>query len=173
MKDRFGIDVDVIGVPTNIEGAKDLADRNKFQFEEWAITRIPGMHPNEKQVGDRGVDGRGWFRKPDGYGKIIASVKGGVNINPGMIRDLRGTVEGEKADMGVFIMLDEPSQKTKEAAAVGKFKIGGIEDRSYPKYQIWTIRDYFNGIKPDIPELIENKKAMRQTIERGISTTLV
>ena len=31
------------------------------------------------------------------YGKVIVSVKGGDNLNPSMVRDLKGTVEREKA----------------------------------------------------------------------------
>ena len=34
-----------------------LLSRNPFDFEAWAVTSIPGLAPNERRVGDRGIDG--------------------------------------------------------------------------------------------------------------------
>ena len=43
--------------------------------------------------------------------KIIVSVSGGGgdSLNPGMVRDLVGTMNNEKADLGIFVCLREPS----------------------------------------------------------------
>ena len=165
MKDAFGIKVDVSGSPESLEGARDLAARDKNQFEQWAVMRIPHMRSKEKPGGDRGIDGMGWFRTPDGYGKVVASVKGGQNVNPGMVRDLVGTVESEGADLGVFIMLAEPTKGMKETAAVGMYQLGEFE--SYPKVQIWTISDYFAGRQPKLPPLVGMAKAPKQKVLAG------
>ena len=59
LHDIFGIKPTIIGVPQSLDAAQKLADSNKFQFELWAISLIPKLHSNEKQVGDQGIDGKG------------------------------------------------------------------------------------------------------------------
>lgn len=178
MRDAFGIKVNVRGTPSSFDSAKDLAKRNKFQFEAWAVTLIPNVLPNTKQVGDRGVDGRGYIQLgKDERGKridaqIIVSVKGGDNLTPSMVRDLVGTLRNEKAELGVFVCLKEPTRKMKEAAATaGMFETPFGEP--YPKLQIYTISDYFNGVRPNLPSLADFIKAPRSEMEpKGTQTTL-
>ena len=169
--------VNVRGTPISFDSAQDLARRNKFQFEAWAVTLIPNVLPNTKQVGDRGVDGRGYIqlgKNKDGKridAKIIVSVKGGDNLTPSMVRDLVGTLRNEKAELGVFVCLKEPTRKMKEAAATaGMFETPFGE--SYPKLQIYTVSDYFNGIRPNLPSLADFVKAPRSGMEpKGVQTT--
>ena len=125
--DSFGTRPKVIGVPQSIDAAQKLADTNKLQFELWAISLIPKLHSNERQVGDRGIDGKGQImvgldkdNQPK-YEKIIASVKGGRQINPGMVRDLVGTVQSERAAFGIFICIKKPTKKMHEAAVKGAY----------------------------------------------------
>jgi hypothetical protein len=69
--------------------------------------------PNEKQVGDRGIDGvvrfpldaKGWV------GRALVSVKGGKMLNPGMVRDLIGTVQAQRAEMGLLVTLERPDPR--------------------------------------------------------------
>ena len=51
--------IPIYGIPTDMEGAKQLLQANHFHFEAWVITSISGLAPNEVQVGDGGIDGRG------------------------------------------------------------------------------------------------------------------
>ncbi len=199
MHDAFGIKVNVRGTPNSFDSAKDLARRNKFQFEAWAVTLIPNVLPNTKQVGDKGVDGRGYIhlgKNKDGKridAKIIVSVKGGGNLTPSMVRDLAGTMSSEKAKLGVFVCLKEPTRKMRESAASEKFFSTPFEEsypklqiyttcrisnkllvvlESYPKLQIYTISDY-NGIKPNLPSLADFVKAPRSEMDpKGMQTTL-
>lgn len=159
MRDAFDIRVKVKGVPQDVEGAKELAVRNKLQFEHWAVTRIPNIIPNKKQVGDRGVDGRGYIRLGKQTIQVIASVKGGYNVNPSMVRDLGGTMDAEHADMGVLILLAKPTRKMVEAAA--KYGLFQTPLNEYPKLQIWTIQQYFSGVLPRLPSLADYSKAPR------------
>ena len=177
MRDAFGIKVDVRGTPTSFDSAQDLARRDKFQFEAWAVTLIPHVLPNTKQVGDRGVDGRGYIqlgKNKDGKridAKIIVSVKGGGNLTPSMVRDLVGTLKNEKAELGVFVCLKNPTRKMKEAAATAGMFETPFGD-SYPKLQIYTISDYFNGLRPNLPSLADFIKAPRSGTEpKGVQTT--
>lgn len=124
------------------------------------------MRPKYRPGDDRSIDGTGWFKKPDGYGKVVASVKGGLNLNPGMVRDLAGTMESEGADLGVFITLVEPTKGMREVAAVGSLKLGEFGE-SYPKMQIWTVSDYFAGRRPKLPPLVGMAKAPRQRTAAG------
>ena len=178
MRDAFGIKVNVRGTPNSFDSAKDLARRNKFQFEAWAVTLIPNVLPNTKQVGDKGVDGRGYIhlgKNKDGKridAKIIVSVKGGGNLTPSMVRDLAGTMSSEKAKLGVFVCLKEPTRKMREAAVSEKFFSTPFGE-SYPRLQIYTISDYFNGIRPNLPSLADFVKAPRSEMDpKGTQTTL-
>jgi hypothetical protein len=58
----------------------------------------------------------------------IVSVKGGENINSAMVRDLKGTMEREKAALGFFLTLNEPTREMeREAASAGLYETGGHE----------------------------------------------
>lgn len=163
LRDAFGIRPKVIGAPEDLAGAHDLFKRNPFQFEAWAVTRLLGIKPNEKQVGDRGIDGVGRFylgRGENGreqYGKILVSVKGGERLGVAMIRDFRGAMEREKADLGVFISLHKPTRAMiTEAASAGRYR--DMEDHDFPRIQIHTIKDHFEGKRLDLPPTIEEAR---------------
>lgn len=98
------------------------------------------------------------------------SVKGG-GINPSMVRDLVGTIESEKADMGIFAMLNEPTLKMRQAAmAAGQFK---TILSNYQRVQIWTAADHFAGRLPDLPGGGDLPKATRMgTALPGTQSTL-
>jgi len=71
---------ETFGIPRDLGAAKALFKRSPFDFERWAVSRI-NARPNEKQVGDKGIDGVARFyldRKTTG--KVLVSVKGGAHI---------------------------------------------------------------------------------------------
>lgn len=132
------------GVPQDIHAARDLAGRGRdngnyyFEFEKWALSLIDAQPGNlSKKGADKGIDGNLWFGKT---GRAIISVKAGENIGVGMVRDLRGVIEREKADLGVLLTLNPPkSTMTAEAAAAGQFAMDGFSP--VPRLQIVTIED--------------------------------
>ena len=68
-----------------------------------------------------------------------------------MIRDLHSAMERERAPAGVFLTKALPSgPMEKEAAAVGRFH-SALTGRSYPRLQIITLAELFQGKRPDIP----------------------
>ncbi|MGV2137700.1 DNA methyltransferase [Agrobacterium sp. 16-2014-1-2a] len=142
---RYKID----GIPRTLEDAAALAEIDKFQFQFWAVALVGG-HSRYGKGGDQGIDGQFFFKrdsKTDGMG--IISVKGGKSVNPGMIRDLRGTIERENAEMGVFISLIPPSlQMESEAASAGFFE---SSQGRHPRIQIKTIADLLDGKGIDSP----------------------
>ncbi|MEZ5246705.1 MAG: restriction endonuclease [Acidimicrobiales bacterium] len=123
-----------------------------FEFERWAVSLVDGQS-YEKQVGDKGIDGivRFPLDKEMNLGRIIVSVKGGRQLNPGMVRDLRGTVEAQNAAMGVLLTMHQPtSGMIKEANGSGSF-VNPFTGRSYPELQILTVPDMFLGKRPNMP----------------------
>jgi DNA modification methylase len=126
----------VFGRPEDLEGARELARQDKYEFQWWAASLIGGQaRGGNKKGADRGVDGEIFFKRgSDEYGRAIISVKGGDNLSPSMIRDLAGTRDQEGADMGIFICLKDPSPKMRSTAAgYGHTKEG------YPRVAIVTI----------------------------------
>ena len=67
------------------------------------------------------------------------------------IRDLKGTVEREKADLGLFITLEEPTREMRTETASAGFYHSEIWQRDYPRMQIRTIADLLEGRDFDIP----------------------
>jgi DNA modification methylase len=153
----YGADVrstyEIRGIPHDIDAAQALFDRNPFDFERWAVSLVDGQ-PNVKQVGDRGIDGVVRFPLDDSYrevGRALVSVKGGTRTNPGMVRDLVGTVEQERAEMGLFVCLTEPSTGMMQVAKRSGSYVHPRTGRSYPKVQILTVRDLLDHNRPDMP----------------------
>ena len=147
MKDAFpGISFEVHGVPKDFEGAVDLARRDKYQFQWWACSLVNAQpYQGKKKGADSGIDGLIFpMEDPDAPPqKIIVSVKGGDHVGSAMIRDLKGVVEREKAIIGLFVTLTEPTRDMlKEASSAGFHEVGTMQ---YPKIQILTIKGLLEG----------------------------
>jgi DNA modification methylase len=144
----------VEGIPTDVEGARALFDRNHFDFERWAVSLVDGQ-PNEKQVADRGIDGRVRFhRGGDVAGLAIVSVKGGDQIAPAMVHQLIGAMGEERADMGLLILRVKPTAgMTATAHRAGVYEHPPTGQR-YPKVQILTVSDVLEGKRPRMPPAI-------------------
>jgi DNA modification methylase len=143
---------EVLGIPQDLGGAKALFDRSPFEFERWAVSRV-NAQPNEKQVGDKGIDGVARFPldQKGNVGRILISVKGGKTINPGFVRDLVGTVESQKAQMGVLITMTEPTRGVLDAVNHGGTYTHPANNESYPKVQIVTVAQLLKGLRPKMP----------------------
>ena len=169
LKEAFpGIVYEVHGVPKDIAGASDLAERDKHQFQMW-ITAAIGAQPYKggKKGMDRGIDGYLYFRDADKRTQFaIVSVKGG-GIKSGDIRDLKGTMEREKAALGLFLTLNDPSREMqREAAATGFYETGG---KKFPRLQILTAAQILDNRRPQVPFGFTEgfKKAEREETEQG------
>jgi len=152
LKDAFpGVQYEVHGTPKDEAGASDLSLRDKYQFQWWAVSLVDAVpYAGKKKGADGGIDGLIYF-KPDGKTteRAIVSVKGGDHVSVAMIRDLKGVLDREKAPMGIFLSLMEPTKPMiAEAAAAGLYDTGY---GSFPRLQIVTIADLFAGKRPQIP----------------------
>jgi site-specific DNA-methyltransferase (adenine-specific) len=146
---------EVHGTPKDIESARDLAIRNKYQFQYWACSLVNAQpFQGTKKGADSGIDGLIFFQdEKAGTKKIVISVKGGEHISVAMMRDLAHVIEREKASIGLFITLTEPTKPmTKEAIGVGFYD--SPFGKKYQKLQILTIENLLNGTqRAEYPDL--------------------
>jgi hypothetical protein len=84
-------------------------------------------------------------------GRVLVSVKGGKTINPGFVRDLIGTVDSQKAQMGVLITMAAPSRGITDAANHGGTYTWRVNWQSYPRIQVITVTDLLVGKRADMP----------------------
>jgi DNA modification methylase len=155
LTDAFGPEIkskyEVVGEPTDYEGAAALAAEDKYQFQWWALGQVGARPAEQKKGADRGIDGRLYFHDDDsGHSKqIIFSVKaGGVSVP--QVRDLIGVLTRERAEIGAFITFDEPTKPMlREAAEAGLYK--STDGTTYPRLQILTIQQILDGKQPEYP----------------------
>jgi site-specific DNA-methyltransferase (adenine-specific) len=159
LKDAFpGIQFEVHGAPKDLEGARDLANRDKYQFQWWAVSLVDAEpYGGKKKGADGGIDGHIFFKSgAKTTEKAIVSVKGG-GVGVKDIRELIAVVDRERAKIGVYISLEPPTEPMiKEAAGAGLYDspIGKV-----PKIQLFTIEELFAGKKPQIPLMERGFKA--------------
>jgi site-specific DNA-methyltransferase (adenine-specific) len=163
-------DVEVEGRPTEVEGARHFAVRDRYQFQWWALdlVRAQPVSGVEKKGADKGVDGVISFTGPGLKAETcIVSVKsGGVGV--GMIDEFRGAMAKNGAVMGLFVTLEEPSKPMKAAAAAAGYYHSDISGRDYPVVQILTIKDLLeDGRKPDLPLLLLPPYQQAQPIKKA------
>lgn len=177
---RYGPDVDAtyktIGEPTTADDAAVLAREDPFQFQAWALglvgARVAG---SAKKGGDKGIDGKLYFHDSlDGPDRqIVFSVKAG-KLAPNYVRDLRGVIEREAAEIGVLISFTEPSDGMRaEAAEAGFYESPWGKHR---RIQLLTIRELLDGKRIDYPPAtganVTLRRAQRATSPAATSLPL-
>ncbi len=154
LRDAFGdaATFAVVGEPTTLDEAAELAATDKYQFQWWALDLVHARPVPEKQKkgADRGIDGRGYFHDETGAEtkQIIFSVKGG-KLKADHVRDLRGVIEREGAQIGVLISMEAPTRPMREQAASAGFYESNWG--KHPRLQLLTIADLFGGKGIDMP----------------------
>ncbi len=143
--------INLAGIPKDLKGAADFAAHNPFEFEKWAVTRIPGFAPNKVQRGDSGIDGRALIFGEKKDNLCIAQVKGG-KPNIDSLRAFVGVIASGKAAIGVFITLRkwDTSAVRKCIAQAGVFTRGATE---FNRLVLYSIDDYFREVRAKLPPL--------------------
>jgi SAM-dependent methyltransferase len=157
LQNAFGEGVEkaykVVGEPVSLPDAQDLAKQDPYQFQWWALGLVGARPAEEKKGADKGIDGRLYFHDEKGGAKtkqIIFSVKAG-HVTVTHVRDLRGVLDREKAEMGALICLEGPTQPMRtEAASAGIYNSPGWH-KKYPRLQIVTVGDLLAGKRLDCP----------------------
>jgi site-specific DNA-methyltransferase (adenine-specific) len=154
-----GIEFAVRGEPEDVDGARQLAQEDRYQFQWWALSLIRAKPLGAKSGGktgkkgaDKGIDGFINFMdvatgKPK---RVLVQVKSG-HVNRANIGELRGTVEREKAAMGIFITLEQPTKPMREEAVSAGFYHSPGWGRDYPRIQILTIEELLHGTELKMP----------------------
>ena len=143
----------VIGEPVDAAGAADLAKADPYQFQWWALGLVDARPAEGKRGADEGIDGRIFFHDEADTTQtkqVVLQVKAG-HVNVAHVRDLRGVLDREKAEIGVLISLEEPTKPMRrEAADTGFYRSPGYH-KDYPRLQVLTIAELLAGGGIDMP----------------------
>lgn len=159
LRDAFGEDLApcvVEGDPRDVASARDLALRDRFQFEWWALSLVDARPAQDKRKGaDSGIDGYiHFFDDTSGKAKtIVVQVKSG-NVSAAHVRDLKGVVERERAAIGVLITLNEPTRPMLDEAVAAGFYQPEHFSGQYPRLQLLTIGELLEGKRVLYPALV-------------------
>jgi site-specific DNA-methyltransferase (adenine-specific) len=163
LKDAFGLvagkDYAIKGEPVDYQSAVQLAQDDRYQFQWWALSLIqarpvsaPAGGKQGKKGADSGIDGVITFVDDASHKakRAIVQVKSG-KVKVGDVRDLVGTVEREKAALGIFLTLEEPTQPMQvEAVQAGYYHSPGW-NQDYPRIQIATVQQLLDGATLKLP----------------------
>ena len=156
LRNTFGDDVtksyEVIGEPVSPPDAAVLAKDDPFQFQWWALGLVGARPIEQKKGADKGIDGRLYFHDDMAGAKtkqIIFSVKAGRTSVP-HVRDLRGVIEREQAEIGVLLTQQEPTKPMRKEATSAGFYESPWGTR-HPRLQLLTVTDLLTGKTVDRP----------------------
>lgn len=146
---------EVTGEPVDLNGARQLAhDNDRMQFQSWALGLVYARPHEVRKGSDQGIDGRLYFHDEGATGRtklIILSVKSG-HVSVRDVRDLRGVIEREKAEIGVLLTLEDATKPMRtEATSAGFYKSRWGD---HPKLQILTIAELLEGKGIDYPHMV-------------------
>ena len=165
LKEHFNQDVidktELNGVPHDMASAIALAhkvdDRVRKEFEKWAVLTYSDNKAiiNEKKGADSGIDGIAFMLVGlEEHKQVLFSVKSG-HIGVPMIRDFCHVVDRDKAAMGIFITLEEPTKPMiLEAKNMGTYT-NPLTHQEYPKIEIVTIKELLNDKRLNLPQAVE------------------
>ena len=181
LRDTFNSDLsdyDVVGVPQDVESARALAVESgqdgRYQFEYWALGLVEARPANRGRRGaDSGIDGYiNFFDDNSGNAKrIIVQVKSG-RVRRDMIATLKGDMDRENAEIGLFITLNPPTRPMiQEAASAGLYTPEHYPDHRYPRLQILTIEDLLSGTQAEYPRFAPDATFARAPRRRQSSSS--
>ena len=153
LRTTYGDDLkfDIVGEPVDLASAQMLAETDPYQFQFWSLGLVGARPAEQKKGADRGIDGRIYFHDEKG-GKtkqVIISVKAG-KVQVSYIRDLRGVLDREKAEIGVLIAMNPPTRDMEREAVSAGFYDSPWGTR-HPRIQILTIEQLLDNRKIDYP----------------------
>ena len=163
LHDTFKADLkpyEVLGQPQDVASAQALAtdseNSGRYQFEWWALGLVDARPAQDRKKGaDSGVDGYiNFFDDNSGKAKrIIVQVKSG-HVTRDQIATLKGDMDREEAEIGLFITLETPTRPMEaEATSAGFYTPEHFPDNHYPRIQILTIEELLAGARADYPRL--------------------
>lgn len=165
LTDEFGEEASyqVIGEPVSLPDAEVLARDDPFQFQCWALGLVGARPVEVKKGADQGVDGRLFFHddpKAKKTRQIIISVKAG-QTGVAHLRDLRGVLDRENAEIGLLITLEPPTRAMgTEAASSGFYESAW---GNHPRLQMLTVSELLSGKRIDYPPAKQVNSTFKKT----------
>ena len=143
----------VIGEPTDVEGARQLAKDDPYQFQWWALGLVGARPVEQKKGADKGIDGRIYFHegRPTDLKQIILSVKAGASLHRNMAHELGGVLTRESAEIGVLITMGQPTKPMREEAASAGFYQSPWG--THARIQLLTVAELLDGRRIDAPPM--------------------
>ena len=147
---------EVLGQPQDVASALALAtdseNSGRYQFEWWALGLVNARPAQDRKKGaDSGVDGYiNFFDDNSGKAKrIVVQVKSG-HVTRDQIATLKGDMDREEAEIGLFITLETPTRPMEaEATSAGFYTPEHFPDNHYPRIQILTIEELLAGARAE------------------------
>ena len=153
--------------PKNLEEAVALAEREgtpgekygkhagRFEFQRWACSLI-GATPNDREIGDQGVDGKLKWATNNGNEYVIGAVqvKSSTKVTANDLRALKGVISnGDGYICGVLISLykSETEEFRQICGGFDKPTWTHYTGNEYPRLQLFSIEEYFEGLSAKIP----------------------
>ena len=176
---------EIIGQPQDLESApgtgagkrtrRALPVRVVGRWDWWT----PARRRIKKKGADSGIDGYiNFFDDNSGKAKrIVVQVKSG-RVNRGQIATLKGDMEREKAEIGLFITLEKPTRAMEaEAASAGFYTPEHYPDSGYGRVQILTVEELLTGAqRAEYPRLAPEatfRRAQRRRRSAGSQSQMV
>jgi len=158
------------GVPEDRNSAIKLWKENPFAFQDWWIMEFEVFSSTfGKKGADQGIDGLGMYLIPTVEQPVKAAfqVKGG-NVQSRDIDALLGAMVKHKCELGVFLTLQSPTRPMLETVAnSGYYSAAGF---NYPRLQILTLEEFFNGKILHLPKAhitFKNAQSSSKNIDQG------
>jgi site-specific DNA-methyltransferase (adenine-specific) len=153
--------IELNGIPKDMESAFALAnkkdDRTRKEFEKWAVLTYSNNKAliNEKKGADHGIDGIAYIMEgAEIFRDVLFSVKSG-HSSLSHFRDFCHVVTRDKAAIGIYLTLDEPSKPMNtEATKMGKY-INPLTEQEFNKVSIVTIKELLDGERLNIPTSVD------------------
>ena len=161
LEERLGLvegqDFTIDGIPSTVEGAQDLWQKDKYHFQQWAVENADGF-VTTKRTADGGVDGRIYFAVPNAkeLQSMAVEVKGGANVTIESLRALKGVLDYDTALMAGLIVMQPPGDVkarnfNRFMADAGMIELWGNE---YPKMQMLTVGEILEGKRFATPTVV-------------------
>lgn len=157
--------IEMHGVPVDIQMARELADKDKFEFEKWVCGAVGayGMyHAPGTRGADKGVDGVLEFY-PFHFGEkpkkkyAIIQVKGG-KVSPDSVRALYQTVKDTNAKAGIMVCF-EKYMKTVENNRSKETFTDDSDSSPYPVIQGFSVEQLLSDERLNLPQYQKRAEA--------------
>ena len=135
----------IMGVPVDIDTARQLARTEPFKFQDWTISLIDGLASNPRKIGDDGIDGFGMFLNiPDNMDRkaILVQVTGAAGSQKAKFDRLHANIRNENAAMGILITLDTQTARHNWKHTLDPIRMG---ETAYAPIQCFSIEEYYRN----------------------------